>query len=107
VNLVIVWSDDSTSVIPVTVDMVTGFDSSAATPSQTLTVTYGNYSATYDIAIVEPITITEIEISEDSTYKTRYVVGDELSLEGMNINVTWSDDSTTVIPVTEEMVSGF
>ena len=47
-----VYSDGSTSVVTVTSDMVSGFDSSAV-GNQTLTVTYGDCTATFDVEVVE------------------------------------------------------
>ena len=48
----VVCSDDSKSAITVTDDMVSGFDSSVA-GTQTLTVTYGDYTATFEVEVVE------------------------------------------------------
>ena len=47
-----VYSDGSTSVVTVTSDMVSGFDSSVV-GNQTLTVTYEDYTATFDVEVVE------------------------------------------------------
>ncbi len=44
-------SDSSIQTINVTAPMVTGFDSSAVAASQTLTITYGGKTTTYDISI--------------------------------------------------------
>ena len=46
------YSDGSTSVVTVTSDMVSGFDSSVA-GTQTLTVTYGDCTATFDVEVIE------------------------------------------------------
>ena len=46
------YSDDSTSRVEVTLDMVSGFDSSVP-GVQTLTVTYSDCTATFDVEVVE------------------------------------------------------
>ena len=46
-------TDESTHTVAVTSDMVTGFDSSKAVDSQTLTITYEGQTATYEITVRE------------------------------------------------------
>ena len=45
------YSDGSSKTIPVTTAMVSGFDSSAAAASQTLTITYEGKTTTYNVSI--------------------------------------------------------
>ena len=54
------YSDGSSKTIPVTAAMVSGFDSSAAAASQTLTITYEGKTTTYNVSIsaVTPTTFT-------------------------------------------------
>ena len=54
------YSDGSSKTIPVTTAMVSGFDSSAAAASQTLTITYEGKTTTYNVSIsaVAPTTYT-------------------------------------------------
>ena len=54
------YSDGSSKTIPVTAAMVSGFDSSAAAASQTLTITYEGKTTTYNVSIsaVTPTTLT-------------------------------------------------
>ena len=40
-------------------------------------------------------------------YKTSYYVGEELNLDGLTVEATYSDGSTSVVTVTSDMVSGF
>ncbi|SDG20395.1 Listeria/Bacterioides repeat-containing protein [Fontibacillus panacisegetis] len=108
-SLAVNWSDGSKTTVPVTADMVSGFNSNAAVESQILTITYGGLTATYTVSIgADPgeKVITGISVS-DSVYKTDYKVGEPLNVTGLALNVSWSDESTTTIPVTVEMVSGF
>ena len=48
------YSNNTTQTVLVTADMVGGFDSSQAAESQTLTITYESYTATYTIKITAP-----------------------------------------------------
>ena len=52
-----------------------------------------------------PITVTGISIATPG--KTAYTVGDALDVSGMEIKVDYSDGTSTTIPVTAAMVSGF
>lgn len=47
------YSDGNKQTVPVTADMVTGFNSSSATESQTLTVSYEDKTATYTVKITD------------------------------------------------------
>jgi hypothetical protein len=47
-------SDQSTQVEPITTADVTGFDSSTANSAETLTITYGGFTTTYNVAINAP-----------------------------------------------------
>ena len=57
------------------------------------------------------VKVTEAQpgsISITSTpYKTSYYVGEELNLDGLTVEATYSDGSTSVVTVTSDMVSGF
>lgn len=50
-KIIVTFSDNSTSEKAVTPDMVSGFDSSAATENQTLTITFDGRTTTYNISI--------------------------------------------------------
>ena len=50
--------------------------------------------------------VKSIAVSGDG-YKKEYYTGEELDVTGLQITVTMSDDTTSTIPVTEDMVSGF
>jgi hypothetical protein len=70
------YSDNSTKVEILTLDNVTGFDSSVAVESQTLTITVGGKTATYNVEIVAPVvvktsleTAITTEIGSDRTAK--------------------------------------
>ncbi len=98
-------SNSTSSTLPVNASMVSGFNSATATPSQTLTITYGGQTTTYNISIAN-VTVTGIAINS-STHKTAYYVGDTLDVTNLSILATKSNSSTETVAVTAGMVSGF
>ena len=63
-------TDESTQTVAATADMVTGFDSSKAVDSQTLTITYEGWTATYEIAVRERPSASssdDVKTTTDST----------------------------------------
>ncbi|HEX3039625.1 MAG TPA: X2-like carbohydrate binding domain-containing protein, partial [Caproiciproducens sp.] len=101
------YSDKSTKVETVTAGNVSGFDSTKAVASQTLTVKVGEKTATYTVEIkAAPVTLESIAITKPAT-KTVYTVGDKLDLTGLEVTGTYSDNSTKVETVTAGNVSGF
>ena len=109
-------SDGKTQEIPVTAEMVTGFDPTKAVEKQTLTITYGGKTATFDISIKEKsstgdpekpaATVDSIKVNS-TTHKTEYTVGDALSVDKLTIEATMSDKTTKTVNVTAAMVTGF
>src|SRR5574344_544303 len=86
------YSDASTSAV--TGYTTTGFDSSAAVASQTVTVTYMEMTATFTVAIVaKPVTLSSIAITTAAT-KTAYLIGDTFDATGMVVTATYSDATT-------------
>jgi len=100
-----IYSDGKKEEVPVTKDMVSGFDSSQETSSKALTITYGGKSTEYNISVSEP-NVTSIAV-KSTTHKTEYWVGDTLDVSNLVIEVTYSDGSKENVNVTEDMVSGF
>ena len=98
------YSDGSTSVVTVTSDMVSGFDSSVA-GTQTLTVTYEDCTVNFDVEVIEN-SVSNINILNYPS-KTSYYLGEELDVSGLEIEAVYSDGSTSVVTVTSDMVSGF
>lgn len=73
--------------VEVTADMVSGFDSSAEAESQTLTVIYGEQSATYAVRIKEDV-LTDIALN---TTELHAIEGDaELNISAVKITEVWA-----------------
>lgn len=81
-----------------------GFDSSVATESQTITVTYKEKSATFEIKI-NPVLLTGIEITAEPE-KKEYHLGAALDLTGLNVIARYNNDKKVNV-TTEITTSGF
>lgn len=102
------YSDGSTKIETVTAADVTGFDSSAPSAGQTLTVTVGGRSATYNIVINEPSSTVPDSIAITTLpNKLVYNIGDTLDITGMVVTGTYSNGSAKTETVTTADVTGF
>ena len=79
------------STIPVTADMITGFNSSSVTESQTLTITYGGKTATYVISVEKKTPTYTAPTNLTATY------GDALSKVTLPTGFTWESGTTTSV----------
>jgi predicted CoA-binding protein len=106
------YSDDSAADISDTAKFTpSGFNSSAAAASQTVTVSYteGDVTkmATFTVTISaaqQAKTLSSIAVKTSPT-KTAYVIGESLSLAGLVITATYSDASTADISDTTKFTS--
>lgn len=92
---------------------VSGFDSSTAVESQTVTITItsdtypGSVFVNYNVKIL-PEYIVASEVIDANTYiKEVYAVGEELPLSQMQIRNLYSNERLETINVIAEMVTGF
>lgn len=83
--------DDNQSEVIKSDYSVTGYDKTKS-GTQTITVTYRNQTATFDVIVAEPV-ITKFEITTPPT-TTEYYVGQDLKTDGMVVTVTFEDEST-------------
>ena len=88
--------------IPITRLMVSGFDNSKEGVN-TITVTVGGKSVTFDVNIVYKV-LENISIISQPT-KTTYFVGEELSKDGMQVMANYSNNTSTQI--TGYTISGY
>ncbi|NLF45058.1 MAG: hypothetical protein GX581_03180 [Syntrophomonadaceae bacterium] len=103
------YDDGSSKILPVAKSNVTGFDSSAAVASQTLTITVGGKSAVYTVEIKESgttVLLDHIAITTPAA-KLVYNVGDELDLSGMVVTGYYSDGSSQPENISVSNVTGF
>ncbi|MBQ7970855.1 MAG: bacterial Ig-like domain-containing protein, partial [Clostridia bacterium] len=100
------YNDDSVvEDIPITSDMISGYNKDLVSESQTVTVTYGGQTATFTVKVIEKV-VTGITIVPPTDLE--YVEGQELNLAGGKITATYNDDSVVEdIPITSNMISGY
>ena len=91
------------TIIDITSDMVSGYDSNTL-GSQTLTVTYGGYTQTYDITVSDYVT----GITVTSPSKLTYQYGELLDLTGATLVENYASGLVgTEVTVTSGMMSGY
>jgi len=98
-------------VIPLTPNMVTGFDRNRL-GTQTLTITYKGVTTTYEIQVKEAIKEPQKEVSEIQIVQLpntlEYIQGVEsIDTTGGKIKVIYTDESEEMIDVTPEMLEKF
>ncbi|MFT8888730.1 MAG: bacterial Ig-like domain-containing protein [Ethanoligenens sp.] len=98
------YNDGSTQDVPITSDMVSGFNPSQ-TGTQTLTVTYEGQTTTFNVAVTTK-TITGIKMKTSPSTIT-YIQGQNLNITGATLTASYNDGSTQDVPITSDMVSGF
>lgn len=102
-------SDGSTRVLAEGEYTVTGYDP-AALGTQVVTVTSGEFEATFEVTVVadgvEEPTVVGLAVTTPPDV-TRYVVGDALDLTGLVVTATLSDGTTRVVPVGDLAVAGY
>ncbi len=103
-ELALCYGNGNTEYIDITEDMVSGFDNQTL-GRQSITVKYQDFIAKFTVEVYVK-TVTYIGIS-NLPYKTRYEVGENLDLEGAQIDVYYDNDYTEQIDITEDMISGF
>ena len=105
------YSNETTKKIDLTIDLVTGFDTSEAGTktltvtyeNKTLTVTYENISVTYTYEVNEvPVVLESIKVI---SLKSKYFVGD--TFENGELELQYSDETTKKIDLTIDLVTGF
>lgn len=99
------YSDGSSKVETITTANVTGFDSSAVTPSQTLTVTVGGQTATYTISIAKADgTISPVSGNFDKNTANQADIPVTVTLNG-NTLVSINNGETTLNAGTDYTVA--
>ena len=90
-----IWMDKS---------MVSGFDNTVV-GTQTLTVTYGGVTTTYDVEIV-PKSLTGISLTALPA-KLEYAEGEEFDPTGLEVTAYYNNDTQGVLAAGEYEISGF
>ena len=104
-KLKVTYNDNTTETIDMTNVQTTGFDNSTL-GTKTITVTYEGKTATFNVSIVEK-QATKIEVITKPT-KLSYIQNYEtLNLSGGKLKVTYNDNTTETIDMTNVQTTGF
>ena len=104
-KLTLTYNNGTSEVIDLTTDMVNGFDNTKI-GKQTLTVTYQEKTTTFEVEIIAK-SLDGIAVTAPPT-KTKYLEGKEqLDVTGGKLTLTYNNETTEVIDLTADMVSGF
>ncbi|MBQ4273599.1 MAG: bacterial Ig-like domain-containing protein [Clostridia bacterium] len=88
---------------------ITGFDSSVPVESQTITVTYKGFTATFTVQIKAQPTEnpTLVSIKMATLPKTTYKLGERLDVEGGTFTCYYSDGTTKTVALEIKYTGGF
>ncbi len=101
----ITYNNGTTETVPMTEDMVSGFDLNVI-GSQVVTVTVGGKTAVFEIDVVTK-TATSVNIETLPAKLTYREAKDALNISGGSIRVNYNNGKHDIIPMTAEMVTGF
>ncbi len=90
--------------LSITNDMISGYDPNKE-GTQTLTVTYGGQSDTFEIKVSKRPKATSVTILTEPTQK-QFVVGTKLDFTGATVKVEYDNNTQKVLDVTVEMTTG-
>lgn len=96
-DLTITWSSGDPTVQDLTADMLIGFDTSTA-GEKTVTISYNGMTVEKTIKVAEPA-LSDFEVG---SFRTQYLQGDELDLDGAYLNIAGRK-----VAIVAGMVSGF
>ena len=104
-GVITLYYDNGTSETkPLSAATVTGFDNTQV-KEQTLTVTYGGKTAAYQVEVIAK-RVSSIQVTAQPD-KLEYVQGEALSTQGGKITVYYNNDTSDVLDITANMVTGF
>ncbi|MDR0751806.1 MAG: leucine-rich repeat protein [Christensenellaceae bacterium] len=101
-KIVVIYADKSSEDIALTIDMVSGFDTTKPGDID-LTITYKGKEASYSIEVLN--WVKSIEVSETSKSKVCYI-GDTFP-DDLKILVKYADSTVIPVSITESMVGSF
>ncbi len=95
-------------IIPVTKDMITGYDKTKP-GSQTVTITYTDkngktYTQDFGVNVADAIKTVTLD---KTNAKTQYKYGENLDLTNLTLDVTYESGKTQKVPVNNGMISGY
>lgn len=102
-KLTLTYNNANTEVIDITSSMVQNFSTSSS-DTKTLTIYYKGKHTYAEYSVIK-LVATSLELK--TNFKTKYLKGETLNLDGGTIEYVLNNGQTAIIAVTEEMISGF
>lgn len=100
-----VYNWDGEKIIPITQEMVSGFDKNVA-GSQTVTVTFGGFTTSFQVEVIDN-NLKSISMHQ-LPKKLLYLKGmEDLDLTGAQLSTVYGWEGEKIIPITKDMISGF
>lgn len=107
ITKVMASTPDKSETIPVTTDMISGYNPQVV-GAQTVTITYTEdgkkYTQNFGVTVADTIKSVTLQ---DTGFKTQYLYGENLNLNGLTLNINYSSGRTENIPVTSGMIEGY
>ena len=103
-SITVYYENGNSERVPLTLNMISEFDSNEV-GEQVLTVFYKDFTAYLTVRVsIAPVYSIQLCKAPD---KSLYVIGEPLDVTGMQILVTYSNNYTEILDVTEDMVVSF
>ncbi len=99
------YNDGEKKIETITLEDITGFNSSQAETGQVVTVTVEGATATFKVDII-PIMLENIEITKQPV-RLNYYVGEELDLSGLEVMGYYNNGEKRIETITMENITGF
>ena len=103
-TLEVVYISGKTEIIPITLDMISGYEPSV-TGKQTLTVTFEEKTSTIDINVEQRPAVTKLTLVSQPN-KNDFLVGSVFDFSGAQIKVEYDNGANEVKDVTVAMTTG-
>lgn len=99
------YNDGEKKLVKITMDHISGFDSSKAVEDQVITITYMEKDMTFTVDIIEKV-LTLLTITKEPS-RVLFYVGEILDLTGIEAMLLYNDLEEKTLDVLASMISGF
>ena len=99
-----VYISGKIELLEITADMISGYDPKAI-GEQTLTVTYGGQTDTFTVNVSRRPEVTAVELVSGPTQK-EFIIGTAFDFSGAQVKVSYDNNTSEIIDVTNEMTTG-
>lgn len=104
-RLLLTYNNDTKEYVELNLSMVKGFDNTIV-GKQTLTIEYKGYTLEYEIEIIAK-SVVSISITATPYLTTYLEAKDNLNVAGGRVVIYYDNDTSEIVDMTSDMVSGF